>query len=394
MKTKGQTSFEYMLLIIAAILFVIGVFNFINPREAEAPESFKEIGVETLLMIGGGGARPIASGPIIEIISSDDDDMVMVEDVDPDWVDKWVKIEGHCYEINGVKEDCLSGECIILSGDIEEADSFQIFKTYEECSGIAGCAPVRARWESREAQVGEVVELTVWTQNCEGGEKLIITVKDKASGITIDTIETKVSGEEMRLTWITLKATECIFTLDIPGEEPGAECGDGNCGVGENPENCGEDCLPDCGDGACQDVVCQAVGCPFAETPENCPDDCREGECKKEGESIPLVPDAPSCCEGLTLLLPKNPGLVGTMGICTAKCGNGVCDSETETSFNCLKDCKPVCSDGGCDVGEDADNCREDCLPDCGDGTCQEIVCLAIGCPKPETPENCPQDCP
>ena len=29
----------------------------------------------------------------------------------------------------------------------------------------------------------------------------------------------------------------------------------------------------------------------------------------------------------------------------------------------------------------------------CGDGVCQEVVCLAIGCPKPETPQNCPSDC-
>lgn len=29
----------------------------------------------------------------------------------------------------------------------------------------------------------------------------------------------------------------------------------------------------------------------------------------------------------------------------------------------------------------------------CGDSICQEVVCTAIGCPKPETPQSCPQDC-
>ncbi len=29
-----------------------------------------------------------------------------------------------------------------------------------------------------------------------------------------------------------------------------------------------------CGDGVCQQIVCQAVGCPCAETPVNCAADC------------------------------------------------------------------------------------------------------------------------
>jgi len=33
-------------------------------------------------------------------------------------------------------------------------------------------------------------------------------------------------------------------------------------------------CKDMCGDGICQEVVCQAIGCPCAETPETCPEDC------------------------------------------------------------------------------------------------------------------------
>ena len=29
-----------------------------------------------------------------------------------------------------------------------------------------------------------------------------------------------------------------------------------------------------CGDGTCQEIVCQAIGCPCSETRENCPSDC------------------------------------------------------------------------------------------------------------------------
>ncbi len=33
-------------------------------------------------------------------------------------------------------------------------------------------------------------------------------------------------------------------------------------------------CKDLCGDGICQEVVCEAHGCPCAETPESCPYDC------------------------------------------------------------------------------------------------------------------------
>lgn len=33
-------------------------------------------------------------------------------------------------------------------------------------------------------------------------------------------------------------------------------------------------CKDLCGDGICQEIVCEAIGCPCAETPETCPQDC------------------------------------------------------------------------------------------------------------------------
>ena len=62
-------------------------------------------------------------------------------------------------------------------------------------------------------------------------------------------------------------------------------------------------------------------------------------ECKGEGEGIPVVPEPPECCEGLDLIPPWSSDVVGITGICTANCGNGVCDSETETEYNCPEDC-------------------------------------------------------
>lgn len=62
-------------------------------------------------------------------------------------------------------------------------------------------------------------------------------------------------------------------------------------------------------------------------------------ECKKEGETIPVIAEPPECCEGLELIPPKEQ-LLGISGTCTAKCGNGVCDSETESAYNCSEDCE------------------------------------------------------
>jgi len=35
-------------------------------------------------------------------------------------------------------------------------------------------------------------------------------------------------------------------------------------------------CKDMCGDGQCQEIVCQALGCPCAESPASCPTDCKE----------------------------------------------------------------------------------------------------------------------
>ncbi len=61
--------------------------------------------------------------------------------------------------------------------------------------------------------------------------------------------------------------------------------------------------------------------------------------CKKEGESIPVIPNPPVCCSGLIPLKPKYQDLLGSSGVCTVKCGNGICDSENESNYNCPQDC-------------------------------------------------------
>lgn len=40
------------------------------------------------------------------------------------------------------------------------------------------------------------------------------------------------------------------------------------------PDRFDKFCDNKCGDGYCNDIVCQSVGCPCAENKENCPEDC------------------------------------------------------------------------------------------------------------------------
>jgi len=35
-------------------------------------------------------------------------------------------------------------------------------------------------------------------------------------------------------------------------------------------------CKDQCGDGTCQEIVCQAIGCPCSESPASCPKDCKQ----------------------------------------------------------------------------------------------------------------------
>jgi hypothetical protein len=145
-----------------------------------------------------------------------------------------------------------------------------------------------------------------------------------------------------------------------------------------------------CGDGICDDW----------ENSCNCPEDC--GPCVEEGGSIPVIPDPPPCCLGLELIPPKSPDVFGILGYCTALCGDGVCDPEIESDYNCPEDCPCIGEGGTIPTVPDALPCCTGlelippksphwfgilgfCTAFCGDGICD---------PEIETNYNCPQDCP
>jgi hypothetical protein len=144
-----------------------------------------------------------------------------------------------------------------------------------------------------------------------------------------------------------------------------------------------------CGDGVCDDW----------ENACNCPEDC--GLCVEEGESMPAIPDPPPCCLGLILIPPMSPDWFGIVGYCTAHCGDGECDPDIETDYNCPEDCPCVGEGGTIPVIADPPSCCTGldlippkspywygiygyCTEFCGDGVCD---------PDIETHYNCPEDC-
>ncbi len=224
-------------------------------------------------------------------------------------------------------------------------------------------------------------------------------------------------------------------------------CGDGNCGTGENkcncPEDCGEGCLGLGGqfmdfdtEGKCceglvpmDDCVPSEMGCACPDCPChiclpcgdgecgpyenecNCPADC--GKCVEEGESVPVVPDAPQCCPGLVKVPCDAPGPEGLCqpcegaSICT-RCGDGEC-GKGENICNCPSDCGGGClglgetfldfnTAGKCCPGlKPMSDCDLDGLGNCSCPKCPCYICLPCGdgvCGPFEHLCNCPEDCP
>jgi len=131
---------------------------------------------------------------------------------------------------------------------------------------------------------------------------------------------------------IMLVVAAMLLVACAPAQEKGVSvpesCGDSQCSASEATRgNCPADC-------------------PAADKQyeSKLPSDSQEasGDCVGEGGTIPVIPNPPVCCSGLTLIDRKEASILGISGICTAKCGNGACDSETESPKNCPADCQEV----------------------------------------------------
>ncbi len=160
----------------------------------------------------------------------------------------------------------------------------------------------------------------------------------------------------------------------------GSRCGDGICVLGENYENCPQDCS--------KSVTCGNKKCETGETQENCCIDCG-------------CPSRKRCVDNKCQKIEK--------------CGNGRCE-ESENCSTCPQDCRPCkiekCGNGRCEENENYENCPKDCPsgsedeycdkveegicdPDCSRSEDKDCLCNKneICEPKYEDYLNCPEDC-
>lgn len=100
------------------------------------------------------------------------------------------------------------------------------------------------------------------------------------------------------------------------------------------------------------------------------PDKGRTAACVGEGQAIPVIAEPPECCSGLTLIPPKEAGIIGIMGYC--------CREE------CLPPAPPYCPSGTVMAQDQTDNCNCPLTSTC---------CGNESCEGSETAENCPADC-
>lgn len=101
-------------------------------------------------------------------------------------------------------------------------------------------------------------------------------------------------------------------------------------------------CENHCGNGECEEIVCQAVGCPCAESVESCPPDCAPNDTNEDKKYITSDPDKCAlirfqCTEGREPFFDEG------------GCGCQVVDSTmkpvkcTQRSDICTKEYRPVC---------------------------------------------------
>ena len=175
-----------------------------------------------------------------------------------------------------------------------------------------------------------------------------------------------------------------VCTLECVCEEK-EQCGDDNCGEGEDQSNCCDDCGCPSGQ-TCSDNECIT---PTCSTNADCYDGefCTSDRCINPGQADARCenPQITECVNG-DLCCPEGcyNKRVGGDSDCTSSCSNGVCEFG-ETCYNCSTDCGCTSSES-CDPSHGAADERGcyTAVAECGDGICNT---------PSETCYTCPADC-
>lgn len=148
----------------------------------------------------------------------------------------------YCVEHNGtleIRKDSEGGEygmCIFKNGN--ECDEWAFFRGECGPEGNKSTQPNNTQTDNSQVQIANPASVYCIEHN--------------------GTLEIRESKAGQRGICVFQDKSECDEWAFFRGE----------CKQDENF------CKDLCGDGTCEEVVCEAVGCPCAETPESCPEDC------------------------------------------------------------------------------------------------------------------------
>ena len=236
---------------------------------------------------------------------------------------------------------CLS--IIILSGCTEQTDVTQIVRNLPETKEFLAEHPdarivatkldvetVEGMIEGLREECGQQMEITeYWHLTISEGNEKVEVYADSETNEAVCIVRTGIQ-----------QADECTTDADCNDSKP------------ETEDTC--------------------IG-----TPKKCQNTLIQ-TCKKEGESIPVIANPPECCAGLSLIPPKDPQIVGIEGYCTAKCGNGICNEEIESSYNCQEDCRVLatCSERGGDICNADETCPGNFLQTSDSSKCCSLTCV------------------
>ena len=139
-------------------------------------------------------------------------------------------------------------------------------------------------------------------------------------------------------------------------------------------------CIDKCGDGTCQEVVCEATTCPCAETVRSCPQDCGDAVC---GNGICEPGEATLCALIHCVSEPCPPAPPCKVGTCPEDCEGGTsgCDTACQNKGYKSGTCRmgPVYVDYADTTGTDDAVVKPGYVGFCYDG---EVDIGASGCPE------------
>ena len=220
---------------------------------------------------------------------------------------------------------CDDGKCIAQSAasctSNEQCSSTQFCKLQtSSCSGTGTCTtkPAASSCSGAFTPICGCNGITYNNEACANA----YSVSKKSDNYCSSSVSSCTSNEQCSSTQF------CKF--------PTSSCsGTGTCTTKPAASSCSGAFTPICG---CNGITYNNEACAnaYSVSKKNDGTCSSSSGCMSEGEIIKYQQD--SCCLGFTKIVPKSPN-DDSLGICTAKCGNGICDEESETGYNCIDDC-------------------------------------------------------